>query len=309
MDDTDVEVTIIHQKPITAKIRATIRHLHSIGGFRARWRGVGLSVLYHFLHSVAVNIIVSFAGFNLIARSVAYIFVSVALSRIHMAWTHAMIAQPSTQPWYKRLPSRKSSKALLLPALVFATAQQATFLLPAAVAVFLGMHKTNADDFTIQMMQPDGQHQKMACLGMLKFIAVPATALLVALLILLPASVTLTRIEASLLPDDQDTIVPFDRTFNGALSPIQLSEDGKMERGASKSLFVEAWRSFDRAARLRLIKLYVKMVMIQIVVVVVGLQVMVAEVYLIGGERLAVLFKAGKAQLELMAIEAKEKSQ
>lgn len=135
----------------------------------------------------------------------------------------------------------------------------------------------------------------------LRFLAVPATAMIVALAVLLPAAVTLTRIEATLLPEDQQTIVPFDR--QAIVGDIDLTQ-----RGASKSLFIEAWRSFDKPARLRLIKLYVKMVMIQLAVAFVGLHLIVAETYFIGGERLASTLKEAHAQLTAAAVEAQEKA-
>ena len=94
-------------------------------------------------------------------------------------------------------------------------------------------------------------------------LSVPLTAVFVALAILLPASVTLTRIEAALLPEDQETIVPFDRS--SVLGDLDLQT-----RGACRSVFVEAWKSFEPAARLRLIKLYVKMFSLQVAIAVFG---------------------------------------
>jgi len=134
---------------------------------------------------------------------------------------------------------------------------------------------------------------------LLGLLAVPATALFVALAILLPAAVTLTRVEALLLPEDQDTIVPFDRQ-------AIVSRVDSNKRCQAGALFTAAWRSFDRTSRWRLIKLYVKMTFMQIAVVFVGIHVMLAELYIIGGERLALFVKSGSAQLQLMAIEAQK---
>ncbi|KAI7367859.1 hypothetical protein KC336_g21164 [Hortaea werneckii] len=123
-------------------------------------------------------------------------------------------------------------------------------------------------------------------LNLLRLLAVPTTALFVALAVLLPASVTLTRLEATLLPEDETTLVPFDRE-------AIVSEDiNPTVRGASRALFVQAWRSFDSAARLRLVKLYVKMIMAQLAVAFVGFHVVLAEMYLIGGERIGQMMKA-----------------
>ncbi|KAK3629088.1 hypothetical protein LTR22_022060 [Elasticomyces elasticus] len=249
--DADVEITLINHKPITAKITTTIGHLQRVGGFRARWRGLGLSILYHGLHGATSNMLASVMGLGL-------------------------------------------CKAILLPTLVFAVAQQATFILPVAVAFALGLPNTQAEHVAAAAHHENCS--KMVMLA-LRVLAVPATALFVALAVLLPASVTLTRVEAMLLPEDEETIVPFDKA--AIMGELDLTV-----RGSSKALFVQAWRSFDRSARLRLIKLYAKMVLAQFTIAMVGLHLAIAELYIIGGERLALFFQSGVAQVKLMAIEA-----
>ncbi|KAI6789177.1 hypothetical protein KC332_g16740 [Hortaea werneckii] len=291
-DNEDVEITVIDHKPVTASIRSTIGLLHSVGGFRARWRGLGASILYHALHGFVTNLLASFLGFGLIGNALCYIFTSLALMRVHMLWTHSMIAHPTNKSLFARFVPRKQCRVLLLPTLVHAVAQQATFILPLAVAIAMGLgpdmmaaHPHGHPD----SISDDPSPHKQGCammLNLLRLLAVPTTALFVALAVLLPASVTLTRLEATLLPEDETTLVPFDRE-------AIVSEDiNPSVRGASRALFVQAWRSFDSAARLRLVKLYVKMVMAQLAVAFVGFHVVLAEIYLIGGERIGEFVKA-----------------
>jgi hypothetical protein len=294
--DTDVEVTIIDHKPITAKITTTIGHLHRIGGFRARWRGLGVSFIYHFLHSLLANFLAAVLGFGIIGEALTYIFVSVGLARLHMAWTHKMIAYPSSKSWFRRLPARKDCKALLLPSLVYATAQQATILLPVGVALAIEAAQPIHGEFGNAMNHHDCS--KMASIA-LRILAIPLTYLMVAFAILLPAAVTLTRIEASLLPEGEETIVPFDKA-------AMMGDIDVTVRGGYRALFVQAWRSFDRSSRLRLIKLYAKMILAQVTVAIVALHLILVEIYVIGGERIALALKSGAAQLKLMAIEAHE---
>ncbi|CAK3932711.1 hypothetical protein DOTSEDRAFT_70537 [Lecanosticta acicola] len=292
--EVDVEVTLVQKKPVTAKITTTMAHLRRVGGWRAQWRGLGFSLLYHFPHAVISHFLGSLLGFGLFGNSLAYIFTSVALSRIHMLWTHSMIALPSNKSWLRRLVPRKQCKALLLPSLVFAAAQQAAFILPVVVALAVGMPEK---DHVVQ-----AAHRKdcavLSLMG-LRFLAVPATLLFVTFAVLLPAAVTLTRIEALLLPEGEDTIVPFDR--QAVVGSIDLAA-----RGSSWQIFVEAWRSFDGASRWRLIKLYIKMVFVQLFVVFTGLHIVAAELYLVGGQRLGLLIKSTAAQLQLVAIEAQQ---
>ncbi|KAF7345766.1 hypothetical protein MVEN_01597200 [Mycena venus] len=103
----------------------------------------------------------------------------------------------------------------------------------------------------------------------------PLTSALLALVVFLPASVTFTRIEAVLLPADMQPIV--------ASSSVASTSPPKAPAVRS---FVAAGRSFDSAARTRMLKLYAKMLGAQIAAVAfVGLQIMVAEVWTTGGER------------------------
>jgi type IV secretory pathway TrbL component len=72
---------------------------------------------------------------------------------------------------------------------------------------------------------------------------------------------------------------------------------------SSRALFVAAWRSFDRAAHLRVLKVYASMAGAQFVLALLGMTLMAAEVVVIGGERLAIFYSGVRAELELMAIE------
>lgn len=296
--EADVEVTLISNKPVTSSIRATMKHLHKIGGFRAKWRGLGASIVYHGLHSLSTNFLAGLLGMGLFGRSLMYILTSVMLARFHMAWTHSMIAAPSAKPFWRRIVPRKQCKAVFLPAFVFAAAQQATWVLPMAVAVALGLPDVQSEHIVTAASKKDCH---MLGLLSLRFLAVPVTAIFVALAILLPATVTLTRVEALLLSEEDSTIVPFDR--QALVGDIDMTACG-----ANKKLFINAWRSFDRAARWRLIKTYVKMAMIQMFVVFTAAHVIAAEIYLIGGERLGVFFKSAAAQIQLEAIDLENKN-
>ncbi|OQO06583.1 hypothetical protein B0A48_08367 [Cryoendolithus antarcticus] len=289
--DRDVEIMVIQNKPITAKISTTIGHLQRTGGFAARWRGLGFAIFYHALHGLTANTLAGLLGLGVFGHAFTYIFASLSLARVHMAWTHKMITTPSTMAWNKRFIPRKQCKAILLPTLVFSVAQQVTVILPIAVAFALGIPQK------LHNAHVAGKMPMMCPADMLKLAAVPATALFVAITILLPAAVTLTRIEAALLPNDQETIVPFDRS--SVIGELDMSA-----RGSAKKVFVQAWRSFDRAARLRLIKLYAKLVFVQVTIAGVGMVAMATEVAMIGGDRLALFVKSGGAQLQLAIAEA-----
>ncbi|KAJ7859797.1 hypothetical protein B0H14DRAFT_3863955 [Mycena olivaceomarginata] len=278
--DIDVEIIVINRKPITASLSTTLRHLRRVGGFFARWRGLGIRILYSFAYALVSSILSSTLGTLIFGRTlfgntVVSILTSLLLVRVHILWTHTMIAHPTTRSVLQRI--------------------QATFLVPLGVAHLLDL-SIFFDNALLAVQQDD--RTALASLA-LRVLAVPTTAALIALFVLLPASATLTRIEAALLPADLQPIVSFDRA--ALVGSIDLTA-----RGSSRALFVAAWRSFDGAARVCMLKLYAKMLGAQIAVAFVGLQIMAAEVYVIGGERLTIFFTAARAQLELMAIEGQQ---
>ncbi|KAF7373030.1 hypothetical protein MSAN_00510500 [Mycena sanguinolenta] len=274
--DIDVEITIVDRKPITVNLCKTMRHLRSVGGFFARWRGLGVSILYSVAYGLVSSILSGFLGAlifgtTLFGQAVVSILSSLVLVRLHMLWTHTMIAHPTTKSLRQRIcPPRP-------------------------------MQTPHPPDLRLHAALRAAQENDCAALVSLalRVLAVPVAAALIALFVLLPASATLTRIEAALLPADMQPIVAFDRA--ALVGDIDLTL-----RGSSRTLFVAAWRSFDCAARVRMLKLYAKMLGAQIAVAFVGMQIMAAEIYVIGGERLTILFTSARAQLELMALEAQQ---
>jgi len=290
----DVEVTLIRNVPVTAKISTAVRHLTRIGGFRGRFRGAAMSGLYHIVHSFATDAITSCLGHSFIFRPFVFVLVSVLTARLHMLWTHTMIAHPTDKPWYRRFVARKDARAVYLPALVYALAQQATIFLPMAVASTVGLTDVSQEQLGRMANEQNGVE---AIMMLLSALAVPATAIFVALAILLPALVTLTRIEALLLPEDQETIVPFDR--QAIVANIDMTK-----RCTAGALFTSAWRSFDRASRWRLVKLYTKIFFMQMALFITGTFAVLAELYVIGGERIAVFLVSASAQIQLALMEA-----
>ncbi|CAC9885009.1 unnamed protein product [Aureobasidium pullulans] len=240
----DEEVMVINQTPLTSSIRKTVQHLTSIGGFRARWRGLGCALIYNLVHSLTVSFIsmaiAAFTGLPVVGRVFANIAANVLCARIHMVWTHTVVSEPSSMTWSQRLSQtdRKTWRVLALPAFVHSIAELATYGLPVAMFLFVGPEITG-----------DMDNEHLLARGAMSLLAF----IMLNVLILLPATVTRTRVEASFLPEEDKTIVPFDRTFNGAINMLSLDT-----RAGRKSLFIEAWRSFDMASRIRLVKFFVK---------------------------------------------------
>ena len=79
-----------------------------------------------------------------------------------------------------------------------------------------------------------------------------------------------------MLPEEDEAIVPFDRTFAGKVTPEVLGGSGSVS-------MLDAWKTFDKEARLRVIKLYAKLFGIQIAVTVLFMMTLIGELKLIMG--------------------------
>jgi hypothetical protein len=268
-------ITLVHQKPITSSIRATIKHVVANAGTFARFRGLRV----HAIYSLAFVLAASFFEAALPRVPGQAILVSAlsgaVLANLHAVWTHRVVSMPTTKSFWQRLPSKSNWKTLALPAAIAASMPYVSVYLTIGVGALLGLHREDPEQLAGYSA---GQ---LTCLAM-RIFAVAIFAVLCSLFLCLPAMVTLVRIEASILPEDEDTIVPFDRTFDGkAVS--------QMHGGSGKVGFLDAWRSFNWEARRRLIKLFVKASLIMVGVFFFVAHVLAFEVFAIFGPQLGQL--------------------
>jgi hypothetical protein len=262
--ETGPAITLVAQKPLTSGVRVTLRHLKAEAGRFSPWRGVLNFLLYQILFTIVANIFI--APFQSSAiRPVFVILASagtgVLLALIHAAWTHKVVGVPTDTWFWQRMLPRSAWKHLALPAAVAASAEYVTvYIVQVAVYIF-------------KLNQPE-KHSKTS--AVFSTISIVALFFLASLFIIMPAHVTLTRVEASLLPEDQDTIVPFDRTFAGKVVSFMAGGSGCIG-------FADAWKSFDWEARRRLVKLYLKGVAISFVVIIAFVHLILLEVWLVLG--------------------------
>jgi hypothetical protein len=270
--ETGPTITLVNQKPITSSIRGTIKHLVAHAGRFARFRGYRIHVLHGILFSL-VSIFFSaalplFPGQGLIVAAIS----GAAVANVHAAWTHKVVSTPTEKKFLARVPSKASWKTLALPAAINAAMPTLSLYLTIGVAMLMGLHKLDAQKVA------ESSGKGLACLA-IRVLVTFVFAITCTLFLCLPAAVTLVRIEASILPEDEDTIVPFDRTFGGKVV-------SQMSGGSGKISFLNAWRSFNWEARRRLIKLAVKGFFIIMGMMFVVSHVIVAEVFVIMGPQM-----------------------
>ncbi|PSN73547.1 hypothetical protein BS50DRAFT_483166 [Corynespora cassiicola Philippines] len=275
--ETGPTITVVNAKPITSSIRGTIRHVVSHAGRFARWRGFKISLLYGLVFSVALNVFSAIVprvpGHMVLISALA----GAACANIHASWTHKVVSMPTQASFWSRVPSRSYWKTLAAPAAAKAAMPYLALYITHGFILLLGLHRNAQDNFA------DYSGAQWASL-ILRSLSALAIGVLCAIFLCLPAVVTLIRVEASILPEENDTIVPFDRTFAGKVVPRILGGSGAIG-------FFDAWRSFNWEARRRLIKLYLKIFFVMTALFLVAAHVLAFEVFAIMGPALGKYLK------------------
>jgi uncharacterized membrane protein YidH (DUF202 family) len=272
--ETGPTITLVNQKPITSSIRGTLRHLVANAGRFARFRGFRIHAVYSLLSSV-VAIFFSGALPMVPGQSIVAAGLSGAiLANIHAAWTHKVVGMPTEKTLWQRIPAKSHWKTLALPATIHAVMPYISLYMTIGVAMLLGLHKLEQEN-----MKTCAQWTGLC----VRFVALIIFSIACTLFLCLPAVVTLVRIEASILPEDQDTIIPFDRTFGGKVV-------SKLMGGTGIVGFLDAWKSFNWEARRRLIKTYAKSFAIMMAIMLVVVHVLLFEIFVIMGPAIGKLF-------------------
>ena len=240
------ELLLVKQEPITSSFGRTLKHLRANAGRFSRFRGIRIFFVYNAAMTMCTSFITSLP---IIPSVIAPVLASLVLANVSMAWTHIVISENSNKPWYKRVPSLKVWKKVAGPTAFLAIAEQLTILIPVGMAVVFGFHEMNH-----KAAKELSSSEKQVLI--LKAFSIFAVSIFMALFVVIPANVALTRVQASLLSDDQETIVPFDRSFSGKVVPEIVGGTGVV--GVRDAL-----TTFDFSSRLRLIKAYVKVFFMQ----------------------------------------------
>ena len=253
-DDNNEEaprVELGHKRSTTSSLRRTIAHLYRIGGLLALCRGIALHVCYGisimFLGAMAFLLYSKSHNHDLdpgseptladdIGRfafeAIASFIAGVLFAPMSTAWVHIVISQPSLRIWWRRLPPYLPTlRAILLPVLYSSVSDSFVHaLVPVLLKHALGMRG----------MPPSVDDTSFSSRNILLTL-IWLTVCVLNQTVSVPLHFAITRIQASLLPEEEETIVSFDRSFgtsgSNGLRPGLLAES----RGALS--FREAWSS------------------------------------------------------------------
>jgi len=269
MTPVEKDLFLVKQQPITGKMRTAVRHLKSVGGRLARFRGLHVSLIYHATYSFILHILHSIFAHNPILRPFIAVVTTIVLCRIDMTWTHIVISNPSEKRWFRRIPGIKAAKNIIAPTAVYAIAKQAAIYVPATLFVAVAETWQNPAAY-------GGNPETVRKIATLQMFLVGLVGLATIVLVVIPADVTLKRVQASMLPEEDESIVPFDRTFAGKVVPEIVGGTGAIG-------MLDAWKSFDKSARMRLIKLYGKIFGIQVFTTIMFFMVVIGELKMLVG--------------------------
>ncbi|RYP79342.1 hypothetical protein DL769_003023 [Monosporascus sp. CRB-8-3] len=250
-------------RAITASFRATHRTLYSISGWISYFRGfacyIAMFAATMFIYSIMVGTFVP----SLIAAPVC----AIAFVQLYTAWVHIVISAPSPKPFWRRLPPfKKTFQATALPVVVYFFAVEFSSFIATLLGLALGLPRWNPS-------QPGAVPQGDAN-DIWKALIVLIVSLVLKVFLVIPVHVVLTRVQASLLPEEDETIVPFDRSFQGTVEPAIVGNKGFVSP-------MDAWKTFSRASWIRLVKLYVKIFLVGLALCVAWMAVVVPELLVI----------------------------
>ncbi|EAQ87911.1 hypothetical protein CHGG_04530 [Chaetomium globosum CBS 148.51] len=252
-------------KPITGSLRATNALIRSRGGWLANFRGLGYAVLVQIIVALTA-VFLALAPF--IPFRIAHLIALLAAAPLATTWTHLVITPPSTKSFFRRIPSlKKVYVAAWFPTFLFWAAVQASVLFPELLGRGIGLCMRDPNNPDKICDQPkDGSY-------LAKVIAVAGLSLALQVLLAIPAHAALARVQASLLPADEDPIVPFDRSFAGRVEPEVVTGKGFATFGA-------AIKTIPRSSWLRIYLLRVKVFFVSVgayfvMGTIVGLEVLV----------------------------------
>jgi hypothetical protein len=277
-DEDEAPPQVQQERSITKSIRTTVRHLYGVGGPFAMCRGLALDISLHIAaFAIATPMFMfwmlrsfgkedeaptpTFSETTLSARLkdvlMGFAF-EIAGNLIFCswmaAWVHIVMTQHTLRIWYRRIPPFMSTfratwrPLVILPVVDILLRDMMVVLLKHNMGLY-GAVDTTESTFTSRNM-------------LLTLVWVSSQS--IRLLVSLPLEVAVVRIQASLLSEDEEPIVPFDRSF-GNNGPNGLPPGLLAEPRGPLSLS-QAWRSLTWTEMRRLLKVFAKMLAVQAVV-------------------------------------------
>ncbi|OAA81540.1 hypothetical protein LEL_01085 [Akanthomyces lecanii RCEF 1005] len=230
---------------VTSSLRAVTRLLHAVAGVRGFFRGIVFYAIQYLMTLVLIELFTQALG--LAFTPLATLLAALTLVQFSAAWVHIVMTHPVPGvSHFRRLPPfKRAFDATWRPILLNWVALEFVRWVPAALFALLGVN--------IPELKDGGRTDVSDVTGadMAKVVVIAVVSAFVGIALVIPTHVILVRVQASLLPVEDDAIIPFDRSFQGKVEPAVAG-------GRGYATIREAWSTFSRAGWRRLITLYIK---------------------------------------------------
>ncbi|KAL7924340.1 hypothetical protein ACQKWADRAFT_286476 [Trichoderma austrokoningii] len=263
-----------HGQTDTSSPSAIYYLLMKNGGILSNCRGLACALL----QTVPTSLYIAYYGrflwwhYHVVAR----LATSLLLVQFSTLWLHLVIAQPTDRGFETRIPPfKRTLKATWLATILHWAAVEFAAGFPSMVASSM-----NIDWPSFHFFGPDNTYSfrlDMAAgdaIFYLKCVAVIFASVVGSVFLVVPSQVVLMRIQASLLPMEDSTLVPFDRSFKGRVQP-DLAND------QDYATISDAWKSFSWAHWRGLVILSLKIIFISLSLIFLMIAVVVMQWFMI----------------------------
>ena len=252
-------------RTVTSSFRAINRLLMANGGFKAYFRGFFCFLAQVFLTTILVGIFTGSLG--RFFMPVATLLASLALVQFSAAWVHIVISERSPLHFWSRLPPfKRTFDATWQAVTIYWFACEVARFFPLLFASLLGLN-------VFSSKEPINLNE-VGIGYIIKVIVFWIVSLGVCIFAIVPAYVVLVRVQASVIPVETSTIIPFDRSFEGRVEPEVVG-------GKGYATVADAWKSFGKAAWRRLLTVYVKLFCLSVASSILLVVVLVPQFFLI----------------------------
>ncbi|KAI2629499.1 ubiquitin carrier protein [Xylaria nigripes] len=248
---------------VTASLRSTHRAVYAIAGWRSLFRGFQV---FFFLR-IATAVIITILGALRVPALIAAAIVPLALVQPYAVWTHIVISNPSSRDFWQRLPPfKRAFKATAMPLVLNSIAKKLLNTVPFVVASLLRTNMWSWNEPKILPQHDIHDAWKIAVVLLVSFA--------IQVVLVIPTQVVLTRVQASFLPEEYDTIVPFDRSLGAKVEPAIVDGKGYVN-------MLDVLKRFSRASWIRLSKLYLKIFAIVIALSFLPAVILILEYFIL----------------------------
>lgn len=247
---------------VSSSIRGTIRHLQTEAGDFSALRGIGTHWMLRSLSMLVYLAIGCVLPTKLINAPCFFsilgnMLTALLFAQADTAWLHITISKPRLKFWFRRLPLTFLTmiKILWIPTIALVLAQELVDWAPSMLSSSKRPQTAPGQDPRGMIHVTDGPIVRIGMFKLLWSLLVSQLRSLVRpilkTIIAMPIEAVYRRMQASVLPDEDDPIVPVDRSFSSSPNSGILYQQKPLD-------FLSACRSIDRPTIVRLALLYIR---------------------------------------------------